>query len=356
MRLAYDLSILRHPPAGTARYATELLEAMRRTAGSDDIRDTLGWPRGRRGGPLRRARNLGTDLGWLTIGAAAVAVRDQPDAWFSPANVLPFGLPRPKLVSILDANVVRTGDRYDPAYVAYASRMFRSAGRRADAVLTLSKDSRQRLIDDLGIPAENIVVAYPGIDHALRVEPGPRDTSLPTTYALVVGQTEPHKNVGRLIEAWRGDVPGDLHLVIAGPPGRDEAGLLRAISESPAATRIHRLGRVSEPALARLYADAACFVFPSLSEGFGLPPLEAMARGVPTAVADAASLPEVTAGAALVFDPLSPEAIAAAVCRLVEDEALRVELSRLGPTIARRYTWTATAEIAWRVVRSIARG
>lgn len=356
MRLTYDLSILRHPPAGTARYANELLAAMRATAGADEIRVTMGWPRGRRGGPLRRLRNLATDLGWLTLGADLVAVAQRPAVWFSPANVLPFALPLPKVVSILDANVVGAADRYDQAYAAYAARMFRAAGRRAAAVLTLSNASRDRLVDDFGIAPERIVVAYPGIDHALRVDPGPPLAELVTRYALFVGQTEPHKNLGRLIDAWRGDVPADLDLVIAGPPGRDEERLMHLIAGSPAGKRIHRLGRVSDATLARLYADAACFVFPSLAEGFGLPPLEAMARGIPTAVADAGPLPEVTNGGALTFDPLSTEAIAAAVTSLVDDPTVRGRLAISGPAVATRYRWADTAATAWRVIRSVSHG
>jgi glycosyltransferase involved in cell wall biosynthesis len=119
---------------------------------------------------------------------------------------------------------------------------------------------------------------------------------------------------------------------------------------------IHRLGRVPEESLARLYADATCFVFPSLAEGFGMPPLEAMARGVPTAVADAGALPEVTADGAVRFDPRSAEAIAAAVTSLVEDSAVRARLALAGPLVAARYTWAQTAETAWRVIRSIGHG
>jgi len=356
MRLAFDLSILRHPPAGTARYATELLRAMRLTAGQDEIDETMGWPRRPRGGSVRRIWNFGSDIGWLTIGAAAVASRRHSDAWFSPANVLPLALPRPKIVSILDTNVVGARDQYDATYAAYAEWMFRSAGKRADAVLTLSNDSRQRLIDVLGVPADRIVVAYPGLDHVLRVEPGPRIAGVPASYALFVGQTEPHKNVERLIAAWTLDIPRNLSLVIAGPPGRDEPRLTKVIARSSARARIHRLGRVSEESLARLYADATCFVFPSLAEGFGLPPLEAMARGIPTAVADAGALPEVAAEGAVRFDPLKPEAIAEAVTRLVEDTALRTLLTVAGPQVAGRYRWANTAETAWRVVRSVVNG
>jgi len=355
MRLAYDLSVLRHPPAGTARYATELLAAMLALSSKDQIIVGRGWPRISRGGWLRKAINLGSDLGWLTAGAATLAARNHIDAWFSPANVLPFALSRPLVVTILDSNVVHARDRYDRAYATYAALMFRSAGRRASAVLTLSEDARRRIASDFDIPLARIVVAYPGIDHALRISAGARPEGLPSTYALFVGQTEPHKNLERLVAAWSAGVPEGMDLVIAGPPGRAETGLLQAIARSPARTRIHRLGRLAEDVLARLYEDATCFVFPSLVEGFGMPPLEAMARGVPTAVSRIGVLLEVTRGAALTFDPLDPAAIAAAVSQLVEGTAERRRLQTAGPMVAREYRWERTADTAWAVIRGTVR-
>jgi glycosyltransferase involved in cell wall biosynthesis len=364
MRLAYDLSILRHPPAGTARYAVELLRAMRAAQAEDEIVETAGWPRGARGGSVRRFVNLGSDLGWLTIGAATVAARHRPDAWFSPANILPLVLPRPKIVAILDANVMTAGTGYDRAYAMYATRMMRLSADRAAAILTLSNDARCRLIERLGIPGDRIFVAYPGIDHATSVTAAREPTVQPDAtspsgapYALFVGQTEPHKNLERLVDAWAGDVPAGLDLIIAGPSGRAEAALAARIARSPVRSRIHRLGRVGEKQLAWLYENATCFVFPSLAEGFGMPPLEAMARSVPTAVADAGPLPEVTAGGAILFDPDRTEAIAAAVTRLVDDGPLRARLTAVGPEVAGRYTWTTSAATAWQVIRmSVAGG
>ena len=356
MRLAYDLSVLRHPPAGTARYATELLAAMHAASLSDEVIPAHGWPRVARGGWLKRATNLGSDLAWLTAGAAVVVARHHIDAWFSPANVLPFGLSRPMVVTILDSSVVRARDRYDRGFAAYAARMFRSAGRRASAVLTLSQDAREQISGDFGVPLDRIVVAYPGIDHAMRIQPGPRPSGLPPVYALFVGQTEPHKNVDRLVAAWSLGVPDGLDLVIAGPPGRAEPSLLDTIARSHARTRIHRVGRLAEDVLARLYADATCFVFPSLVEGFGMPPLEAMARGVPTAVSRIGVLIEVTRGAALTFDPLDPAAIAAVVRQLTEDTAERKRLAKAGPAVAGEYRWDLTADTAWAVIRGAVRG
>jgi glycosyltransferase involved in cell wall biosynthesis len=356
MLLGFDLAVLRRPNAGTARYATELRAAMDQAAGDDVVVGLDGWRGVDPGGQARRAANLASDLGWLTFGSMIAAVRLGLDAWFGPANVVPLALPRPKVVTILDANVFRVPSDYDRAFVAYAQAMFRQSARRAAAVLTLSEDARHHLIEDLPIEPGRITVAYPGIDHRLAdVVPEPTARRA-TRYALFVGQTEPHKNVERLVAAWNTTVPRDLDLVIAGPPGRAERAVLDAIAASPGPPRIHRLGSVPEAALAGLYDGASCFVFPSLAEGFGLPPLEAMARGVPTAVAASASLPEVTDGGALIFDPLDVDSIADAVTRLTEDADLRARIADVGRTVAAKYTWARTAATAWRVVRSVVHG
>ena len=358
MRLGYDLSVMRHPPAGTARYATELLRAMAMARPDETIVEATGWPRRSRGGRRWRSLNLASDLGWLTLGANAAAARGRIDAWYSPANVLPLAMPRPMVVTIHDANVLGDGG-YDRAYALYARTVHARSGRRASGVIADSDHARTRLIEAYGIEPDRISVAYPGIDHLAigkgadphrpgTDEPAPGPAAAP--YALFVGQTEPHKNLVRLVDAWSRGVPQDLELVIAGPAGRGEQDVAAAIDASPARERIRRVGAVSEARLEGLYAGARCFVFPSLTEGFGLPPLEAMAHGVPTAVADATSLPEVTAGAALTFDPLDAEAIADTVRLVAEDGATRDRLCIDGPRVAARYRWAETAAAVWSVL------
>jgi glycosyltransferase involved in cell wall biosynthesis len=114
------------------------------------------------------------------------------------------------------------------------------------------------------------------------------------------------------------------------------------------------MGRVADDVLARLYQDAACFLFPSRTEGFGFPPLEAMARGAPTAVAESGSLPEVTGDAALRFDPDDADGLAKIVWRLNDDGELRTRLIAEGRRMAVRYRWEETARIAWGAVREVA--
>ena len=351
-RVAYDLSILRHPRAGTARYAVELLRAMRAGADHDELIEIPGWPRGPRGSRRWRAANLVSDVGWLTIGANLGAARHRVGAWYSPANTVPLWLPRPSVVTIHDTNFL-SGTGHDRAYAAYAEFVYAAAGRRARMVIADSEDARRRIASGLRIPIDRIVVAYPGIDHATPpAAPDAGRREVPGPYVLFVGQTEPHKNVVRLVEAWDRGVPGDLALVIAGPAGRGEAALRDAISSSPARLRIVRLDNVTDARLATLYRDATCLVLPSLAEGFGFPPLEAMRHGVPAAVADATSLPEVTRGAAVTFDPLDPDAIADAIRRIATDAGLRGELVAAGTAVAAGYTWASTARTVWAAIRS----
>jgi glycosyltransferase involved in cell wall biosynthesis len=115
--------------------------------------------------------------------------------------------------------------------------------------------------------------------------------------------------------------------------------------------RVHFVGLVEESRLARLYADAHVFLLPSLAEGFGFVPLEAMARGVPTAVSTSGSLPEVTDDGALHFDPHDAPALADLIHRMSDDAELRQRLARDGKRVAERYRWSTTASAVWEEVR-----
>jgi alpha-1,3-rhamnosyl/mannosyltransferase len=169
-----------------------------------------------------------------------------------------------------------------------------------------------------------------------------------------VGQTEPHKNVRLLLDAWQIAPPTGLSLVIAGAPGRAHAEIVDRASRPRLANRVVVLGKVTAGQLETVYERAACFLMPSRAEGFGFPALEAMARGIPVAVANAGSLPEVTAGAALTFDPDDAPGLAARVEEMVTDPDRRAALIAQGHEVAARYRWSAAADEVWAIIHQVA--
>jgi len=362
VRLGFDASIERQAPhAGTARYARELYVHM--AAGrpdGDELVRLEGWPRWRptsgRARPFRRVVNLTTDIGWLTGGSIAAAAARSLNAWFGPANSVPWLLPRPTIVTIHDVNLLTVPETYDPGFVRYATTSMRIAARRAARVITSSEWSRDQIIGHLGLDPARVSTVYPGLDHLAAVAESAPLFYVPRPYALFVGQTEPHKNIELLIDAWRVGVPQDLQLVVAGPPGRDADRLDELVTHRGLADRIRFTGLLNDSTLAWLYSHAEMFLFPSLAEGFGFPPLEAMARGIPTAVSDIPSLAEVTRGGAHLFDPHDPAALARLITEISEDREGRHARSESGRRITDTYRWSTAAALVWGHVHKAVRG
>jgi glycosyltransferase involved in cell wall biosynthesis len=163
-------------------------------------------------------------------------------------------------------------------------------------------------------------------------------------FILSVGTVQPRKNYGRLVEAFHRLDESDLTLAIAGGKGWLDDPLYRQIEALGLGERVRLLGFVDDADLPALYSAARVFAFPSLYEGFGLPPLEAMACGVPVVASRASSLPEVIGEAGLLVDPLDVEALASALRRALEDEDLRHTLISRGLAQARRFSWAESAQ------------
>jgi glycosyltransferase involved in cell wall biosynthesis len=177
-------------------------------------------------------------------------------------------------------------------------------------------------------------------------------------YLLFVGNVEPRKNLRALIEAYgrmRQATPLSPQLAIAGGAGWKHQGIHQAAATSPVAADIRFLGHVSDADLPSLVSGALAFVYPSLYEGFGLPPLEAMACGTPVITSNRSSLPEVVGDAALVVDPNDREALADAMERLVSDATLREEFRARGLERAQRYSWDETARRTIEVYEDVQR-
>jgi len=237
---------------------------------------------------------------------------------------------------------------------AYARFMFRRISRSADAIMTVSEFTRTEFERLLGVPRARPEVVHNGVDREwFDLAPSPRP--YPRPYLLYVGNVKPHKNLGRLLEAFgqlASRTPCDLLLL-----GKSE-GFLTGDSGVQAAAgrlapRVQLLGTVSQNLLRQYVAHAEALVLPSLYEGFGLPPLEAMACGRPTIVSRAASLPEVCGDAAVYFDPLDATSIAEAILRVLEDPELQETLRSRGLERARRFTWERSAQATLAILERV---
>jgi glycosyltransferase involved in cell wall biosynthesis len=179
----------------------------------------------------------------------------------------------------------------------------------------------------------------------------PGDPPPAEDYVLAVAETRGYKNLRRLVEAFaRAAVPG-LSLVVAG--GAVDPGLRILAERLGVGGRVRFTGRVSDDELAALYRGARALVFPSLWEGFGLPPLEAMASGCPVAASRAGAVPEVCGNAALYFDPASVEEMADALARAATDDSLRYTLRARGLARAQEFSYERAAERILEIVRGV---
>ena len=229
-------------------------------------------------------------------------------------------------------------------------RRFEPSLRRADVIVTDAETVRSEIIETFGVDANRIVSIAPGVDHetfrlldAGTCAPIRRRHSLPERFVLFVGSVEPRKNLRRLLEAYASISEGlrrDTPLVIAGFSGWKNTELLPLFSHMKNSVLL--LGHIPEEDLAGLYALATVFVYPSLYEGFGLPPLEAMACGAPVVTSDIPVLRETCGKAALFTHPENTDSIATGIRMLLSDEKKRRDLSRLGIEHAARYSWDST--------------
>jgi glycosyltransferase involved in cell wall biosynthesis len=230
----------------------------------------------------------------------------------------------------------------------YANAFFYQWVPRAQAILTVSEHTKKDLVDLLSIPESKITVTPPGVPDGFRLQaPSEVDSTLASLglqrgYFLFVGNLKEFKNVPRLLEAYKHlktkhpDAPPFIWVGRNFIPGFD-----RQLADTPDA---RWLSEIEQAALPAVYAGALALVFPSLYEGFGLPPLEAMACGTPVICSLRASLPEVVGEAALFIDPLSVEEMSNAMARLWQSPEFARQLSEKGLQRAARFSWSATAE------------
>jgi len=275
---------------------------------------------------------------WEQLLLPAAARRQGAAAIYNPANLAPLAWPR-NIAQIHDVVALRHPEWYSPGYVRWQRMIMPRIAQRASVVITGSEFARAELIEFLGIPGGRIRVIPGGVDPRFNpsADPEPVRTrlGLARPYVLAVGDRGPRKN----LQALRPAIPllrkEGIDVVVAGGGRGHQLGATLEGARD--------IGYVPDDELPALYAGARAFVLPSLHEGFGLTPLEAMAAGVPVVSSNRAALPEVVAGAGLMVDPDDWGLFAAEVLRAATDEQERAGLAERGKQVSARYTWQRSA-------------
>ena len=280
--------------------------------------------------------------------------REKVTLFHAPHYVLPPLVTCPSVVTIHDC-IHLMFPQYLPNALAltYARVQIALAAKRATRVITVSESSKRDILRYVDISPDKIDVIYNSYDERFAAPPDESAITrireryqLHDPFVLYAGNVKPHKNIERLIEAFylvRRQGLDHLRLVLIGDDISRYAALRRAVHRHQLHRCVRFLGYMPEEALVAMYRLASVFVFPSLYEGFGLPPLEAMASGTPVVTSNVSSLPEVAGDAALLVNPYDPHDIAEAIRKIVTDEPLARELRRRGLARAGQFSWESAA-------------
>ncbi len=362
MRILFDALVVRSLASGVERAIQRLLVALGE-AGLEEYRvvqpprsDLVVPPGSRfaaRTAPRYTALRIGRLL-WEQLALSRLAAREGCTLIHAPAYLAPLIGRTTVVLTVYDLIALRY-PRLCRWENALNYRLFLPLSvRRADGIVVPSRCTERDLLAAFPELRERVVVIPLGVGDEFRRERTPEDLAharahyrLPPRFFLFVGRREPKKNLGALVAAiaeLKRSAGFPHRLVIAGPSGWGDKALLRRLRRLGMHEEVLFLGTVPQDHLPVLYALADAFVFPSLYEGFGLPPLEAMACGTPVVCSNRGALPEIVGEAALTVDPTDVAGLAAAMKRVVEDPATRARLKEAGRQQAKRFDWRRTAE------------
>jgi glycosyltransferase involved in cell wall biosynthesis len=288
--------------------------------------------------PFDTLRRPWHPLDSFLLGAALWRIR--PSLFFSPGCIPPVGWPGQFVFTLHDLHHLRVREDSNTAKRSYYEYIIRPACHRAEFVLTVSEYSKTEICTWAKISEDRVInvgngVGAPFFPSGRKYEPG-------YPYLLYVGSRKPHKNLFRLLEAFcLSGVGKNVRLVLSGTP---DTQLCRELDRLELSDKVDFMDLSADKDLSEVYRGALGFLFPSLFEGFGLPPVEAMACGTPVLTSNVCALPEIMGDAALLVDPLSIESIAGGIHRLVYDADLRESLRQKGLLRAKQFSWEETAQ------------
>lgn len=277
---------------------------------------------------------------------------------WSPNNTGPLAA-RSHVCTIHDIFPIDNPEWFTPGFSRWYAWLLPKLAARVQHIIAVSHFTKKRIVDRLGIKPEKITVVHNGVDSRFRQPPdgaiaeAREKLRIPfERYLLVVGSIEPRKNLGAMLRAWPAIVAEapELGLVIAGPRGGALVFAGAELREVP--KNVHFTGYVPHELLPPLYAGALALVYPTFGEGFGLPPLEAMASGAPVITSMNSAVPEVVGDAALGLDPADAQTIVEAVLRLARSAGLQRELRARGLERAERFSWERCAAATSQVLEA----
>lgn len=249
-----------------------------------------------------------------------------------------------QITTLHDASVYVAPAGYSWQFRTWHKSLIWRSGKHAKLIFTVSRFSAQQLIEICNIPPQKLRVIYPSGSHILRQQ---SDTTIlrkhalddKVPYVLCVGSQQANKNFSAVVEASTLLKGYGLRFVVVG--STNSSVFRNSVSNDE---NITLTGYVTDPELRALYENALCFVFPSLQEGFGIPPLEAMACGCPVIASNASSIPEACGAAPLYFDPLRPDILSSRIMDVLESIDLRRQMRERGLEHAHKFTWELTAK------------
>ncbi len=370
VRLGYLTYGLDRSPTGIGRHAVDLLQALKAQPNSPQIvlltterEDNFGLWQQFENYPLRGCYRL---PGLLTLGNWSLnhAIKKYKlDLLHDPNGIAPFLFPTraKRIVTIHDT----IGYVYPQLHNRLDNWRYRLqlpfCARQAQAVMTISKFSRQDLLRFLKLKQNKLHVSANGVEsvfkpgRAAQIEPVLKRYEIAAPYLLYVGGLNARKNLPRLLEAFAQVRPHypQLKLVIGGKRQWHHQEIDLALKKYNLEPAVHFTGYIDDADLPMVYAGAELFVFPSLYEGFGLPPLEAMACGTPVVCSNTSSLPEVVGDAALTVDPYDVKGLAEAIERVLGDPILQEDLRQKGLARAAQFSWERTARETLKVYQQV---
>jgi glycosyltransferase involved in cell wall biosynthesis len=284
------------------------------------------------------------------------------DLYHSPDFTLPPSIGAPRVLTIHDLAFLRVPDCAFPTLRRYLERAVPHSIRGATRLIAVSENTKHDLVDLLDVDPAKVTTIHEGVGSDFRpavdlsvVWSRLHQHGIHDSYILAVGTLEPRKNYSRLLDAYamlRGRGVRQ-RLVIAGAPGWLYEPIYWQVRDSRLEQSVTVL-RPDDAMLISLYQAADAFVYPSLYEGFGIPPIEALACGTPVACSNTSSLPELVGDAAVTFDPLEVGEIAEAVAKCLSDDGLRADLRARGPERAASFSWGKAAAETFALYKTVA--